>query len=59
MTSVREQADIDRSEAVTRPEDALAAWADADPGSWSDGELAHAGEIASEQFDTEAWTRRH
>jgi lipoate-protein ligase A len=59
VTSVREQADVDRSEAVARLEDALADWAGADPGAWNDDELARAGEIASEQFDTEAWTRRH
>jgi lipoate-protein ligase A len=59
VTSVRDHAEIDRSEAVACLESALAEWAGADSGDWTAGELERAGEIASEQFDSEAWTRRH
>jgi lipoate-protein ligase A len=59
VTSVREHADIDRGEAVATLESALAEWADADVGSWSADELDRAEVIASEQFGSEAWTRRH
>ena len=59
VTSVREQAGIDRQEAVACLESALAEWAGADSGSWTDDELDRAGEITDEQFGSEAWTRRH
>ncbi|MFB6229461.1 MAG: lipoate--protein ligase family protein, partial [Halobacteriales archaeon] len=59
VTSVREHAEIDRAEAVTCLESALAEWADADRGDWTADELERAGAVASEQFGSEAWTRRH
>lgn len=59
VTSVREHADLDRRAAVTALESALAEWADADVGSWSADELDRAEAVASEQFGSEAWTRRH
>jgi lipoate-protein ligase A len=59
VTSVREHANLDRSEAVAVLESALAEWAGADSGSWTGDELERAGEVASEQFGSETWTRRH
>jgi lipoate-protein ligase A len=59
VTSVREHAEVDRREAVACLESALGEWGDADPGGWTAEELERAGEIASEQFGSEAWTRRH
>jgi lipoate-protein ligase A len=59
VTSVREQAGIDSAEAVATLESALAEWADADAGFWTDDELDRAGAVASEQFGSETWTRRH
>ncbi len=59
VTSVREHADLDRREAVACLESALAEWADADIGSWTADELDRAEVVTSEQFDSEAWTRRH
>jgi lipoate-protein ligase A len=59
VTSVREEAAIDRPKAVEHLESALAEWAGAHAGEWTDDELERAGGIASEQFRSEAWTRRH
>lgn len=58
VTTIRERADVDRTAAVGALEDALADWADATEGSWTDEELAAARERAEEKFATEAWTRR-
>jgi lipoate-protein ligase A len=62
VTTVREQtrssdAEIDREECVRAVEEALAAWADADEGSWSDAELAAARDHAEAKFSSESWTR--
>ena len=59
VTSIREHAEIDRAGTVEHLEDALAEWADADAGGWTAGELERAREIASDQFGSEAWTRRY
>lgn len=58
VTSIREESGIDREEAVHALESALAGWADADVGSWTEDELARTEEIAAEQFADGAWTRR-
>jgi len=58
VTSVRSEAGIDRDAAVEAVETALAAWADAEPGGWTDEELARAETIAEERFADDEWTRR-
>jgi lipoate-protein ligase A len=57
VTSIREQAGIERSTAVDALETALAEWADAEGGTWTDEEIERAREIAAEKYDTEAWNR--
>jgi lipoate-protein ligase A len=57
VTAIDEHADIDRAGAVAALEDALATWADADQGGWTDAEVAHARERAREKYEAEAWTR--
>ncbi len=57
VTSVREQAGIDRDAAVSALEDAFTAWADAEVGTWTDDELARGRELAETKFATAAWTR--
>ncbi|WP_336034969.1 lipoate--protein ligase family protein [Halobacterium yunchengense] len=57
VTSVREEAGIDRAEAVAALADALADWCDASVGEWTDDELAAARELADEKYATEGWTR--
>ena len=58
VTSVREQAGIAREAAVEALEGALADWADADVGGWTDAELDRAEAIVDDQFAEEEWTRR-
>lgn len=58
VTSVRSEAGIDRETAVNALETALAEWADAKPGNWTDAELERAEEIAEAQFADDEWTRR-
>ncbi|NHN42189.1 lipoate--protein ligase family protein [Halorubellus sp. JP-L1] len=57
VTSVREQAGVDRDAFVTALEDHLADWCDADPGSWRDDELDAAADLAAEKYDADAWLR--
>ena len=57
VTAVDEYAAVDRETAVTALEDALAAWADADEGEWTDAELARARERAREKYGNDSWTR--
>ncbi|WP_336326242.1 lipoate--protein ligase family protein [Halovenus sp. HT40] len=57
VTSIREQSGIDRPTAVNRLETALAEWADAEVGTWTDEELNRAREIAAEKYDSEKWNR--
>jgi len=57
VTTMREQADVSRTEAVDAVEAALAAWADAEEGGWTDAELAAAEERAEAKFASEAWVR--
>jgi len=57
VTSVREQAGIDRTAAVDALETALGEWADAEAGSWTDEELSRARERAERKYASDAWTR--
>jgi len=57
VTSIREQSGIDREAAVDALEDALADWADAEVGAWTDEELDRAREIADRKYDSDAWNR--
>ena len=58
VTGIDEHADASREEAVAAVERALAAWADADEGGWTDEELARARKRAKEKYRSERWTRR-
>ncbi|MFC7071790.1 biotin/lipoate A/B protein ligase family protein [Halovenus rubra] len=58
VTSIREQAGIDRKEAVETLEAALTEWCDADVGEWTNDELDRAAEIADEKYTAEEWNRR-
>ncbi len=57
VTGIDEHSDVTREEAVEALEDALAAWAGAEEGTWTDAELERAEEIATEKFGSEAWNR--
>ncbi|GAA0652642.1 lipoate--protein ligase family protein [Salarchaeum japonicum] len=57
VTSIRDLTGISRDDAVAAVENALADWADADPGEWRDDELADARDLAAETYATDAWTR--
>jgi len=57
VTSIREQAGIDRARAVEMLEDALREWTDATPGGWTDAELDRAREIAADKYGSDRWTR--
>ena len=58
VTSIRDQAGIDRERAVDALEVALGDWADAERGTWDDSELARARELAAAKYAAEAWVRR-
>lgn len=58
VTSIREASGISRAAAVGCLEDALAEWVDADPGAWSEAEVARAREVAAEKYESEAWNHR-
>ena len=58
VTSVREQVGITRGAAVEALERALADWAGAEVGGWTDAELERAEEIVDGQFANDEWTRR-
>ena len=57
VTSVRQVADVDRENVVEAVESALADWANAYEGSWTDAELDRARDRAETKFATDAWTR--
>jgi lipoate-protein ligase A len=57
VTSIHEQANIDRTEAVEALETALGEWADADDGAWTEGELAAAADLAAAKYRSDAWNR--
>ena len=58
VTGIDDHADVDRDAAVTALESALAEWADATAGEWTDDELARARERASAKYADGEWTRR-
>ena len=47
-----------REEAVAAVESALADWADATVGEWTDDELSRARERAAEKYAADDWVRR-
>jgi lipoate-protein ligase A len=57
VTSVREQAGVDREAAVATLEAALGEWADTHEGTWTESELERARERADRKYASEAWTR--
>ncbi|MFB6146674.1 MAG: biotin/lipoate A/B protein ligase family protein [Halobacteriaceae archaeon] len=57
VTSVRRAVGVDRDETVAALEGALADWADASPGAWTDAELSAARELADRRYGDEAWVR--
>lgn len=57
ITSIREEAGIDRHRAVDALETALADWSDATEGSWTDAELEDARSLAAEKYESSAWNR--
>jgi lipoate-protein ligase A len=57
VTSIHEQAGIDRTAAVSALEGALADWADASEGAWTDAELTQARDLAETKYASDRWTR--
>ncbi|MFP9193212.1 lipoate--protein ligase family protein [Natronosalvus vescus] len=57
VTSIHEQAGIDRVEACECLEDALGEWCGATEGSWRESELEAATELADRKFGAGAWIR--
>jgi len=57
VTSLRAEAGVDRVEAVAVLESALADWADADEGDWTDAERDAARNLAARKYGSGAWTR--
>jgi lipoate-protein ligase A len=58
VTGIDEHADCSRAEVVSTLEAALADWADAHEGSWTDDELERARERAAEKYADDDWVRR-
>ncbi|MFC4439001.1 MULTISPECIES: lipoate--protein ligase family protein [Natrialbaceae] len=57
VTSIREQAGIDRDTAVETIADSLRDWCDAVDGDWQEDELEAARALADRKFGTDAWVR--
>jgi lipoate-protein ligase A len=57
VTSVHEQAGVDRETFVDALRDHLADWCDATPGQWSEGERAAAKALVDEKYAADAWVR--
>ena len=57
VTSVRAECGADRGETVGALEGALAEWAGAEHGEWTDDELERAREIAESKYASDAWVR--
>jgi lipoate-protein ligase A len=55
--AIEDYTDRSRAEAVDSLTDALATWADADGGAWTDDELTRARDRAEKKYATESWTR--
>ena len=49
--------DLQRSRLVTELEDALASWAGAEDGEWTDAEIDRAGELVDAKYGADAWVR--
>jgi lipoate-protein ligase A len=58
VTGIEDHADVDRATAVEALERALAEWADATEGAWTDDELSRARDRAEQKYDAEEWNRR-
>ncbi len=58
VTSIAAQSDISRSEAVDTLEAALAEWAGATDGAWTNAELREATNRVAEQYANAEWVRR-
>ncbi|THE64109.1 lipoate--protein ligase family protein [Salinadaptatus halalkaliphilus] len=57
VTSIREQAGIDREQAVDTLADALGDWCGAAEGEWADDELEAACDLADRKYGADAWVR--
>jgi lipoate-protein ligase A len=57
VTSIHEQAGIDRRTAVEALEAALGDWVDASEGAWTDAELERARDLAERKYASDRWTR--
>ena len=57
VTSIREQTGADRERVVETLEAALADWADADDGAWTDAELEAARDLAERKYADPGWVR--
>lgn len=57
VAGITDIVDITREEAVEAFTAALAEWANAEEGSWTDEELARGREIAAEKYGNESWVR--
>lgn len=57
VTSIREQASIDRDTAVETIAESLRDWCDAADGDWQEGELEAARDLADRKFGADAWVR--
>jgi lipoate-protein ligase A len=57
ITSIREQAGIDRESAVSALEATLGEWADASEGAWTDEELERAADLAERKYESDRWNR--
>ena len=57
VTSIQEESGIERTDAVSALEAALADWAGAEEGAWTEDELADAADLAREKYESDAWTR--
>ena len=58
VAGIAELTDASRADAVAAVEAALADWADADEGGWTDDELARAEAIADGKYRSDGWVRR-
>ena len=58
VVGMDELVDADREEALAAVRDALADWADASEGDWTDAELERAREIADEKYRSADWVRQ-
>ncbi|PSQ07825.1 lipase [Halobacteriales archaeon QS_6_71_20] len=57
VAGIADLTDATRGAVVTAFEDALAAWADAEAGAWTDAELDRAEEIADGKYRSDDWVR--